>query len=62
MNMISMVIYETSFAQSVFNNIINAPIFMENYLVKTASTDQDLDFHTDSSGLNELGINENITQ
>ena len=58
-----MVIYETSFAQSVFNNIINAPFF----ILKLSGTSadglyrpRDLDFNTDSSRLNELWvINEN---
>lgn len=58
-----LVIYETSFAQSFFNNIINAPFF----ILKLSGTSadglyrpRDLDFHTDSSRLNELWvINEN---
>ena len=58
-----LVIYEISFAQSFFNNIINAPFF----ILKLSGTSadglyrpRDLDFHTDSSRLNELWvINEN---
>ena len=58
-----LVIYESSFAQSVFNNIINAPFFILELSGTSADglyRPRDLDFHTDSSRLNELWvINEN---
>jgi len=58
-----LVIFESSFAQSVFNNIINAPFFILDLSGTSADglyRPRDLDFHTDSSRLNELWvINEN---
>ena len=55
--------FETSFSQSLFNNIIDAPFFILD--LSGTSEDglyrpRDLDFHTDSSRPNELWvINEN---
>ena len=58
-----LVIFESSSAQSVFNNIINAPFFILDLSGTSADglyRPRDLDFHTDSSRLNELWvINEN---
>ena len=58
-----LVIFESSCAQSVFNNIINAPFFILDLSGTSADglyRPRDLDFHTDSSRLNELWvINEN---
>ena len=58
-----LVIFESSSAQSVFNNIINAPFFILDLSGTSADglyRPRDLDFHTDSIRLNELWvINEN---
>ena len=55
--------FETSCAQSLFNNIIDAPFFILDLSGTSADglyRPRDLDFHTDSSRANELWvINEN---
>ena len=55
--------FETSFAQSLFNKVIDSPFFILNLSGTSADglyKPRDLDFHTDSSRPNELWvINEN---
>ena len=63
-NVLSIIFYiETSFTQSLFNNIIDAPFFIIDLSGTTEDClyrPRDLDFHTDSSRPNELWvINEN---